>query len=377
MHLHLHCAIIDGVFDAAVRGLVSDLRVAPMAVPFSAPAKDVRFREATALGREDIAAVERAVRKRVLRLSSGGACSRPRPQPRCANEAWGRLLARRRGPHRGPRSKGASDCSAIVPVRSSPAKARARESPAGRTKTQRVYSLPNRAARANGALPRTPGVPRPAGSLGPPPRRHRHRYHGVLAPHAPLRAAVTARAGLPMVGPVHDTRLSQRRPKGAMRPPASHVPVPAISGPCCSHASYESQAQGWGLPGAPRMQVFPLACFRCGEPKRIIAFITEAGSIRRMLEYLEPTHPPAHRPRAPEVRPIGVSSPSGGRPVATRTLRPKTKRCKTTLNLLSSQAAARGRVSEVTRNAVSIRFEDSYSSGLRERLAFDVGARLV
>ena len=30
----------------------------------------------------------------------------------------------------------------------------------------------------------------------PPPRRHRHRYVGVLAPNAPLRAAVTALAGV-------------------------------------------------------------------------------------------------------------------------------------------------------------------------------------
>ena len=28
----------------------------------------------------------------------------------------------------------------------------------------------------------------------PPPRRHRHRYFGVLAPNSPLRAAVTALA---------------------------------------------------------------------------------------------------------------------------------------------------------------------------------------
>ena len=28
--------------------------------------------------------------------------------------------------------------------------------------------------------------------LIPPPRRHRHRYHGVFAPNAPLRAQVTA-----------------------------------------------------------------------------------------------------------------------------------------------------------------------------------------
>jgi hypothetical protein len=49
---------------------------------------------------------------------------------------------------------------------------------------QAVYSFPKRAARAKGALPRTRGVPRPAGGLGPTPHRHRHGYHGVLAPHA-------------------------------------------------------------------------------------------------------------------------------------------------------------------------------------------------
>lgn len=31
-------------------------------------------------------------------------------------------------------------------------------------------------------------------ALVPPPRIHRHRYFGVLAPHSPLRAAVTALA---------------------------------------------------------------------------------------------------------------------------------------------------------------------------------------
>ncbi|MEJ1374968.1 MAG: hypothetical protein RPT94_08095 [Candidatus Sedimenticola sp. (ex Thyasira tokunagai)] len=31
-------------------------------------------------------------------------------------------------------------------------------------------------------------------------RRHRHRYHGVLAPNAPLREQATARAGLPVTG---------------------------------------------------------------------------------------------------------------------------------------------------------------------------------
>ena len=35
-------------------------------------------------------------------------------------------------------------------------------------------------------------------ALIPPPRQHRHRYHGVLAPNSPLRPAVTAYAGLPL-----------------------------------------------------------------------------------------------------------------------------------------------------------------------------------
>jgi len=34
-----------------------------------------------------------------------------------------------------------------------------------------------------------------------------------------------------------------------------------------------------GLLGAPRMQAFPLSCPRCGEPIRIIAFVTEGDPI--------------------------------------------------------------------------------------------------
>jgi len=40
-------------------------------------------------------------------------------------------------------------------------------------------------------------------ALVPPPRRHRHRYFGVLAPNSPWRETVTARAGLPIEAEVH------------------------------------------------------------------------------------------------------------------------------------------------------------------------------
>lgn len=37
-------------------------------------------------------------------------------------------------------------------------------------------------------------------ALVPPPRTHRHRYFGVLAPNSPLRASVTA---LALAAPAH------------------------------------------------------------------------------------------------------------------------------------------------------------------------------
>jgi len=44
-------------------------------------------------------------------------------------------------------------------------------------------------------------------------------------------------------------------------------------------------------------EVFPLVCFRCSEPLRIIAFITDLGSIQRILEHLGgPTHAPCIAP---------------------------------------------------------------------------------
>ena len=55
-----------------------------------------------------------------------------------------------------------------------------------------------------------------------------------------------------------------------------------------------------GLPGAPRMQVFPLSYPRGSAPMRIIAFITEAGSIQ--VSSNTAVSPP---PAPPEVRPIG------------------------------------------------------------------------
>ena len=56
-------------------------------------------------------------------------------------------------------------------------------------------------------------------ALVPPPRVHRHRYCGVLAPNAPLRAAVTALAPLPVSAPAVGTPAAAPHRAAARGPP--------------------------------------------------------------------------------------------------------------------------------------------------------------
>ncbi|MBP9603126.1 MAG: transposase [Chromatiaceae bacterium] len=83
-------------------------------------------------------------------------------------------------------------------------------------------------------------------ALIPPPRRHRHRYHGVLAPHAPLRLAATA-----------DGRPSRRTPaRPAARPPGTTRPSwPYQTGtplPNRNPTSSTSRCRGSRLPSPDR-----------------------------------------------------------------------------------------------------------------------------
>jgi hypothetical protein len=73
-------------------------------------------------------------------------------------------------------------------------------------------------------------------ALVPPPRTHRHRYFGVLAPNSPLGAAAVALAA------------------PAKRSPAHYL---------------------WAVLIARIYEVFPLLCPLCGGQMRLIAFITE------------------------------------------------------------------------------------------------------
>jgi len=127
-------------------------------------------------------------------------------------------------------------------------------------------------------------------ALVPPPRTHRHRYFGVLAPNSPHRAAVTAMAAAP-----EQPTTAQAEPTttcgGADGPepmgnPIAPTPEPA---PPKRAARYL-----WAVLIARIYEVFPLLCPLCGGQMRLIAFITEGTQIRKILDHIGVDSEPSH-----------------------------------------------------------------------------------
>ena len=102
-------------------------------------------------------------------------------------------------------------------------------------------------------------------ALIPPPRKHRHRYHGVFAPNHPLRPAVTAMAIGNLCNPgeaADGTDRTDEKP--------------------CSH---DTSRIAWAKLLARVGEEFPLACPNCGGDIRLISFITQREPIRKMLTH--------------------------------------------------------------------------------------------
>ena len=122
-------------------------------------------------------------------------------------------------------------------------------------------------------------------ALIPPPRVHRHRYAGVLAPNSPWRAAVTAWAE------------AGAEPERVAPPSPPAQPLDASATPV-----HRSPARYlWAMLLSRIYEAFPLVCPVCRAQMRLIAFVTDSASITRILEHLgEPTRPPPVSPaRAP------------------------------------------------------------------------------
>ena len=174
-NIHFHCCVIDGVFSAENEAL--------------------QFNEA-AITSEAIAKVQAQVRERVLRLFKRRELLSPETVD--AMREWG---------HEGGFSLNA-DVTVAAWDRSGLERlfrycARpifASERLQWIEEDQRlVYRLPKPRPDGQTVLHLTPlEFLDKLAVLIPPPRKHRHRYHGVLAPNAPLRQAVTAYAGLPL-----------------------------------------------------------------------------------------------------------------------------------------------------------------------------------
>ncbi len=147
-----------------------------------------------------------------------------------------------------------------------------------------VYRLPEPQRNGRTALSLTPlEFIGHLAALIPPPRLHRHRYHGVLAPNAPLRLAATTYG--------RDANLG-----GA--PPAAKAPA----SPAAAATKARSSAHyPWALLIARLFLTLPLVCPRCGADMRIIAFSTETAPVRRILNHIgEPVvAPPISPARGP------------------------------------------------------------------------------
>ena len=130
-------------------------------------------------------------------------------------------------------------------------------------------------------------------ALVPPPRTHRHRYFGVLAPNSPLRATAVAMAAPPqpakqVVVQTEPAATGEGAPAVA---PLGHAspPTPELVQPKRSPAHYL-----WAVLIARIYEVFPLLCPLCGGQMRLIAFITEGAQIRRILDHIGVDSEPPH-----------------------------------------------------------------------------------
>ncbi|MEX0891400.1 MAG: transposase, partial [Gemmatimonadota bacterium] len=126
--------------------------------------------------------------------------------------------------------------------------------------------------------------------LIPPPRVHRHRYHGVLAPNARLRASVvglarehtvaledpaaTAGCGVSVEVAGMDAATAIRGVDGAFSAPDA---PPAETAPL--DPARRAARSRWARLIARIYEVSPLTCPNCGAEMRILAFLTDPAVV--------------------------------------------------------------------------------------------------
>ena len=126
--------------------------------------------------------------------------------------------------------------------------------------------------------------------LVPPPRIHRHRYHGVLAPNARLRSTVVA-IGRPGFD---DSPVDVGAPSSPHH--ASHPLAPPDrsdgTGLTAPTPRSRSSRMLWAQLLARIYEVLPLLCPACGGEMTIISFITLPATVQDILLHLDLPHRP-------------------------------------------------------------------------------------
>jgi hypothetical protein len=285
-HVHFHVCVVDGVFEAVAGD--GDADAAPPASPPS-----VIFHPASAIDSDAVAQVQTTLQKRILRafVSRGllescdakdmlaythsgfsvdaGVCIEA--HDRAALERLLRYCARPPFAMDRLRKEGAELVYRCAKQHSEPG------SDKRGAKVDELHLTPLELIARIAALV-------------PPPRTHRHRYFGVLAPNSPLRAAAVALAA-PATQVVVQTEPAATGEGAPAVAPLGHAspPTPELVQPKRSKAHYL-----WAVLIARIFEVFPLLCPLCGGQMRLIAFITEGMQIRRILDHIGVDSEPPH-----------------------------------------------------------------------------------
>jgi len=139
--------------------------------------------------------------------------------------------------------------------------------------------------------------------LIPPPRVHRHRYHGVFAPNSRWRREAT--------------RLGREQKSDPDDEPDAGLDTDTGQESAVGRCDHLDQGRGARRRWAPLLarvyEIDPLQCPACDGPMRILAFLTDPTVVRPILRHLRiPEHPPPVSPaRAPpQTELLAVDPPS-------------------------------------------------------------------
>ena len=284
-HVHFHICAVDGVFEAVAGTADGDDAVPP---------PEVIFHPATGVDADAVAQVQATLRKRILRAfvargllescdakemlacqHSGfsvdaGVCIQA--HDRAALERLLRYCARPPFAMERLRKEGAALVYRCAKQRSEP-------------------TSEKRGAKADELNLTALELIERIAALVPPPRTHRHRYFGVLAPNSPLRAAVTALAAPAQAATVQGAPTSTGEGSLGVVP---HHAVPTRAEPEQPVPPKRPAHYLWAVLIARIYEVFPLLCPKCGGQMRLIAFVTEGTQIRKILDHIGVESEPPH-----------------------------------------------------------------------------------